>query len=103
MTDTKTDSTSIDPMLELTSEQLARLAALVHAGELIRSGGLTRGNPGNVDDMLDLAEYVITGHTVVRTIGKKGRQFYMRVDGTADPIGVAAIATNTVDPAEVAA
>lgn len=100
---TDTPAAPLDPMLELDSEQLARLAALVHAGELIRSGGLTRGNPGSIDDMLDLAEYVITGHTVVRTIGKKGLQFYMRVDGKSDPIEVATIATNTVDPIGAAA
>jgi hypothetical protein len=72
MADTPTpdEPFQVNPMLELTAEQLARLAAIVNAGELLRGGGLVRGNPADVHDLIDIAEYVIHGDREQRFIRK---------------------------------
>jgi hypothetical protein len=85
----------VNPMIELTGEQLARLAALVNAGELIRGGGLMRGNPAQIGDIIDLAEYIITGDTIIRT-QHKSRELYsrIRVDETSDTVDRASVVVN---------
>lgn len=48
-------------MSALTPEQEQRAEAVTLAARLMRSSGMTTGHPGHVDDILDVAEWVVTG------------------------------------------
>lgn len=77
--------TPIDPMIELTGEQLARVAALGTAVTILvqRKATLTGTMSGPVApsmaEVIDMAEYIVHGTTVIREYGKGGRLQYNRV------------------------